>query len=62
MSLDQVEHPLQCPFCGEPITILLDPSAGPTRYTEDCEVCCRPIDLHISFDIDGDPIVHAQQE
>jgi len=28
--------------------MLLDLSAGPQRYVEDCEVCCNPIE--ISFD------------
>jgi len=27
--------------------MILDLSAGPQRYIEDCEVCCRP--LEVSF-------------
>ena len=34
---------LDCPYCGERISMLLDLSAGGQRYIEDCEVCCRPI-------------------
>jgi hypothetical protein len=34
---------LDCPFCGERISMLLDLSAGGQSYIEDCEVCCRPI-------------------
>ncbi len=60
--MDQLEQPIQCPFCGETIWILIDPSAGPTRYTEDCQVCCRPIDMHVSFDVDGDAIVRTERE
>jgi len=39
------EHFYQCPYCGERISSLLDFSAGAQRYIEDCEVCCRPIEI-----------------
>jgi len=32
-----------CPYCGEPIEILLDASVPEQEYIEDCSVCCRPI-------------------
>lgn len=41
---------IQCPYCLQAITILLD--MGVYEYTtiiEDCEVCCRPIE--ISYDV-----------
>ncbi len=34
-----------CPHCGERISMLLDLSAGSQSYIEDCEVCCRPIEI-----------------
>lgn len=34
---------VDCPYCGEPIELLIDASAGDQRYIEDCQVCCRPI-------------------
>jgi hypothetical protein len=34
-----------CPYCGEHISMLLDLSEGGQRYIEDCEVCCRPIEI-----------------
>ncbi|MDJ0917740.1 MAG: CPXCG motif-containing cysteine-rich protein [Woeseiaceae bacterium] len=37
------EQPAHCPFCGEPITLIVDASAGSQSYIEDCQVCCRPI-------------------
>jgi nitrite reductase/ring-hydroxylating ferredoxin subunit len=40
-----VEHPLDCPYCGAPITMLLDPSSSDQAYIEDCEVCCNPIEV-----------------
>ena len=29
-----------CPYCGEPIELVLDVSGGAQDYTEDCSVCC----------------------
>jgi len=42
------EHGFDCPYCGEPITMLLDLSEnGEQDYIEDCEVCCRPIRVRL---------------
>jgi hypothetical protein len=37
------EQSVDCPHCGETITLLLDLSAGDQSYVEDCSVCCAPI-------------------
>ena len=40
---------IQCPYCLQAITVLLDP--GVYEYTtlvDDCEVCCRPIEISYS--------------
>ncbi|MEL6780613.1 MAG: CPXCG motif-containing cysteine-rich protein [Cyanobacteria bacterium J06597_16] len=40
-----------CAFCGEPSTTFVDLSAGSTQsYIEDCQVCCRPNILYVTFD------------
>lgn len=40
-----------CAYCGETNHTFVDPSQGTTqRYIEDCQVCCRPNELHISYD------------
>ena len=44
---------IDCPYCGEPITLALDASAGAQRYVEDCVVCCRPITVVLEVDDDG---------
>jgi len=49
MPLTVVEEAINCPFCGEGISVLLDLSAGSQSYIEDCQVCCRP--MQISFAI-----------
>jgi hypothetical protein len=36
---------VRCPYCGEPLELWVDRSAGEQRYIEDCAVCCRPIEL-----------------
>ena len=53
---------ISCPYCGEPIEILVDASAGDQHYIEDCQVCCRPITLSVRIDADGDPEVAAAAE
>lgn len=45
-SLMEIEHFFTCPYCGEEISFILDLSAGAQSYIEDCEVCCRPIQIH----------------
>lgn len=38
---------VQCPYCGEWIEISVDASAGAQRYVEDCQVCCRPMEVSV---------------
>jgi hypothetical protein len=52
--MDEQEYFFKCPYCREPISMLLDASAGAQTYIEDCEVCCRPI--QISYEVDQDQI------
>jgi hypothetical protein len=53
---------IECPYCGEVIRLVLDASAGPQRYIEDCHVCCRPITVDLDVDADGDARVRVQSE
>lgn len=54
---------LQCPYCGEPIDVAVDDSAGDQDYIEDCQVCCRPIAISVRLDdTDGEPRVRARRE
>ena len=56
-----VEQKIRCPFCAEPITVLIDLSAGNQAYIEDCEVCCRPIEIAFAVDACGTPEVTAER-
>ncbi|MGH7448328.1 MAG: CPXCG motif-containing cysteine-rich protein [Longimicrobiales bacterium] len=43
-----------CPYCGEEIELFIDPGGGAVQdYVEDCEVCCRPLQLTVSWDAQG---------
>jgi len=58
----QNEVEIECPYCGERITLLVDNSAGDQEYIEDCQVCCRPIYLIVTVDEDGQPQIAAQRD
>ncbi|NVK41924.1 MAG: CPXCG motif-containing cysteine-rich protein [Oceanospirillaceae bacterium] len=53
---------LQCPYCGEPISVLVDCSEAQQQYVEDCQVCCNPILLSVDVDDSGVPVVVAERE
>ncbi len=53
---------IACPYCGEWIDILIDDSAGEQQYIEDCQVCCRPIQIAVALDEHGQPDVVARAE
>jgi hypothetical protein len=49
-----VEATVQCPYCSEAMEIALDPGGGPAqRYVEDCQVCCRPWEVRVTYLDDG---------
>ena len=45
-----IETSVQCPYCWESFTILIDGSVELQEYVEDCEICCRPIDFVVGVD------------
>ena len=47
-----MEHFFTCPYCWQQISMLLDPSEECIEYIEDCEVCCRPIEISFRFEED----------
>ncbi|MCU0634609.1 MAG: CPXCG motif-containing cysteine-rich protein [Gemmatimonadaceae bacterium] len=43
-----------CPYCAEAVEISLDPGGGShQRYIQDCEVCCQPWQVDVSWSADG---------
>ena len=53
---------VHCPWCGEAVEIALDPGSGDRQqYVEDCQVCCRPWQVSVTYGPDGaaDVLVEA---
>ena len=50
--MDEIEHFFYCPSCGENISMLIDLNFNNQFYIEDCEVCCRPIEINFTA-VDG---------
>ena len=55
-----IEVAVQCPYCWESFTLLIDGSVQNQEYIEDCEVCCRPIDFVVQMDDGDQPLVEAR--
>ena len=51
-----------CPYCGEPISLLVDCSVEFEEYIEDCSVCCRPIEIFSTVDTDGTPTLTIKRD
>lgn len=51
-----------CPYCGESIQLLVDCSIPEQEYIEDCQVCCRPINISARVDSEGIPALTVQNE
>lgn len=46
------EQAVQCPYCGETFTVLVDCSITEQSYIEDCQVCCQAILMDVTIDAD----------
>ncbi|HTN33445.1 MAG TPA: CPXCG motif-containing cysteine-rich protein [Marinobacter sp.] len=53
---------IQCPYCWETLDISVDPSVPEQEYVEDCQICCQPILIHVTFDDNLTPQVDARAE
>lgn len=51
---------VQCPYCFEVVGLYVDPSTE-GAMVEDCEVCCRPWQVYVSRDDDGELLVAVQR-
>jgi len=48
------EATVTCPYCGETVTIAIDPGSGDEQdYVEDCPVCCQPWQVSVVYDAAG---------
>ena len=52
-----------CPYCGELNQISLDPGGGPRQeYVEDCQICCQPWRVSVTYLPDGTADVSVEAE
>ena len=52
-----------CPYCGAPNEVALDPGSGDSQdYVEDCQVCCRPWHVRVTYGPDGGAEVEVEEE
>jgi hypothetical protein len=51
-----------CPYCGEPIELLVDSSLGQQDYIEDCQVCCRPIEVSVMVSAEGEASITVNSD
>lgn len=57
----QREAVADCPYCGQPNEIVLDPGGGPKQeYVEDCQVCCQPWTVTVRYAPDGTAAVRLE--
>jgi cysteine-rich CPXCG protein len=43
----EISETVQCPFCGQSFDVVIDTSISQQRFTTDCEVCCRPLEINV---------------
>jgi hypothetical protein len=57
------EATVLCPYCGELNDISLDPGSGRHQeYVEDCQICCRPWLVRVTYLPDGGADVSVEAE
>jgi hypothetical protein len=54
MSLQETAE-IECPYCGERLCLMIDCSIDSQDYIEDCQVCCRPMNIHVTVNEEGLP-------
>jgi hypothetical protein len=51
-----------CPYCGEPLELLVDAGDLGQEYIEDCEVCCQPMIVEVCAGQDELPAIALRRE
>jgi len=49
-----------CPWCNEAQLLVVDPSTR-GRMVQDCDVCCRPWQVHVERSADGELWVQLER-
>jgi hypothetical protein len=59
--LEIMETLVACPACGEPTAITLDDESGRQTFIQDCDVCCRPMQIRARITDDGELELDAER-
>jgi hypothetical protein len=51
-----------CPYCGEPIELLVDEGDLGQEYIEDCQVCCQPMAVAVLVGMGGEPMLTLRRD
>jgi len=51
-----------CPYCDEPIDLVVDCSVASQTYTEDCQVCCQPMVVRADILPGQSPVIQLRRE
>jgi len=54
------EQFFNCAYCGELVSVVLELSEASQQYTEDCEVCCQP--LEIEYTVENETVINFSAE
>jgi hypothetical protein len=46
MTLEPVS--VSCPACWQTVELDIDPALGDQQFVEDCQVCCRPMQVEVT--------------
>ena len=61
-SLDDA-YEVTCPYCAGDNTLVVDLGGGASQsYVEDCQVCCRPWQVHVEIDDAGHVNIRLEGE
>ena len=44
-----IEYYFDCPHCWENQLKMIDASVTNQNFIEDCEICCNPLEFHLSI-------------
>lgn len=62
MNIEQ-DRTVTCPYCGEAVGLVVNCTLSLQEFVEDCQVCCRPIQISVSVDSEGEIVkLHARSE
>ena len=57
-----LEQNIDCPYCDEQISVVIETLEESQEYIEDCQVCCRPIVFNVSIELDGSTAISVHSE